>query len=286
MAVIIDGLTYSTLGSLPKHADKSNQFLLVRLLTGSASVANGKATVKQLTDFSSLPPTLQTQKPSGTVADFLAAYSVGGDPKRFIRNTGSDNRKFYQDLLSEFSNFFLQTKLGCHTAAFVFAYRILEKLAYTVPLLYCSTQRDYIGTFNDLKALFDPSLKGELGLFKKFLNQGQFIDPLKLDINYTIDFHSEQGHQTAFFKVTVKHHTEFVNTDSNLSQVAIKFRQVPELLKTLRNRFFHSLTGEGRDNIRLEEIVDSDEYFASLNPVFCSFLSIVSLQTIAKKYQT
>lgn len=286
MAVVIDGLTYSALGPLPKHADKSNQFLLVRLLTGSASVANGKATVKQLTDFSSLPPVLQMQKPSGTVADFLTAYSVGGDPKRFIRTTGSDNRRFYQDLLSEFANFFLQTKLGCHTAAFVFAYRILEKLSYTVPLLYCSTQRDYLGTFNDLKALFDPSLKGELGLFKKFLNQGQFIDSLKLDINYTVDFLSQHGHQAAFFKLTVKHHSEFTNTDVNLSQVEIKFRQVPELLKTLRNRFFHSLTGDGRDNIRLEEILDSDEYFASLNPVFCSFLSIVALQTIAKKYQT
>jgi hypothetical protein len=58
------------------------------------------------------------------------------------------------------------------------------------------------------------------------------------------------------------------------------------LQRFLRNRFFHSLTGEGRDNIRLEEIVDSDEYFACLNPVFCSFLAIVALQTMAKKYQT
>lgn len=285
MSVLVDGLTYSSMGRLPSHAEKSIQYLLVRLLTGSLSVSNGGQTAKQRMDYSALPPALQTRGKSQVFSDFLVSYSVGGDTATFVKSTTADNRKFYQDLLSEFSNYFLQSGRGSHTAAFVFLYRILEKLSYTVPLLYCSTQHDYIGTFNELKALFDPSVKGELGLFKKFLNQGKFIDALKLDINYNITFSSGNGHQGDFFRLTGKHHTDLASRDATLNQIEISFRQVPELLKTLRNRFFHALTGDGKNNIRVEEILNPDEYFACVNPIFCSFLSIVALHTLAHKYQ-
>jgi len=33
-----------------------------------------------------------------------------------------------------------------------------------------------------LKAILNPDIEGELGLFKKFLNQGKFIDPIKLQV--------------------------------------------------------------------------------------------------------
>ena len=274
------------MGSLPKNASKSFQFLLIRLLTGTASVSNGKFTAKQRIDYSQLPPAVQTKKSSAVVMDFLAAYAVGGDPKLFIQATISDNRKFYQDLLGEFSNYYIQEQRGNQTAAFVFLYRILEKLSYSVPLLYCATQRDYLGTFNELKALFDDKVKGELGLFKKFLNQGRFIDPIKLDINYRLQFSSNRCHELKYFDLARKHHDDYFSEDSIAHQLEIKFRQVPELLIKLRNRFFHSLTGEDKHNIRLEEILDPDEFFACVNPVFCSFLSIVTLQTLARKYQS
>ena len=286
MSYTYDGLTYSSMGSLPKNAEKSFQFFLIRLLSGTASVSNSKFISKQRIDYSQLPPAVQTKKLSAAVADFLSTYEVGGDPKSFIQKTISDNRRFYQDLLGEFSNYYLQEQRGNQTAAFIFLYRILEKLSYSVPLLYCATQRDYMGPFNDLKALFDDKVKGELSLFKKFLNQGRFIDSIKLDITYQLQFSSNCGYASKYFELARKHHNDYVSEDSNAYQLGIKFRQVPELLIKLRNRFFHSLTGEDKHNIRLEEILDPDEFFACVNPVFCSFLSIVTLQTLARKYQS
>ncbi len=286
MEYIYDGLTYSSMGSLPKNADKSSQFFLIKLLSGAASVSNTKSTAKQRMDYSLLPPKIQTKKPSAAVVDFLSGYGVGGNPRSFIQKTSSDNRKFYQELLAEFSNYYLQEQRGNQTAAFVFLYRILEKLSYSVPLLYCATQRDYMGTFNELKALFDDKTKGELALFKKFLNQGRFIDSIKLDIGYTLQFSSNRGHESKYFDLAKKHHTDYVSGDANTHQLEIKFRQVPELLIKLRNRFFHSLTGEDKHNIRLEEILDPDEFFACVNPIFCSFLAIITLHTLARKYQS
>lgn len=286
MSFTYDGLTYFSMGNLPKQADRSFQFLLVRLITGTASVSNGQQKAKQTTDFSTLPSSLQVNPPSKALPDFLLAYNVGGDQKRFIQVTSADNRKFYQDLLAEFASYFIHTQRGSHTAAFVFLYRILEKVSFSVPLLYCSTQRDYVGTFNELKALFDSKVKGELGLFKKFLNQGRFIDPVKLDVEYTINFASAHGHKNAYFKLAEKHCDAYSDIDEGANQLKLQFRKVPELLITLRNRFFHSLVGEDKHNIRLEEILHPDEFFSNLNPIFCSFLSIVALQTIASKYQS
>lgn len=286
MNISINGLTYQSLGRLPKNAEQSVQYLLVRLLIGTASVKRGTKVVKQTIDFSALPSTPQSKTRSIAFDEFLSTYSVGCNSKKFIQITRPDNRIFYRDLLSEFSNFFIQTKNECHTAAFIFLYRTLERISYSIPLLYCSTQSDYINTFKELKSLLNPEIDGELGLFKRFLNEGKFIDAIKLDITYTINFFSLQGYQGKFFDLTTKRYTKLFSKDSTLSQIEITFREVPELLKTLRNRFFHLRTGDGKSNIGMDEIFDSDEYFACLNPIFCSFLAIVTLQTIAKKYQT
>jgi hypothetical protein len=257
----------------------------VKLLIGAASISRSSLTKRQTKDHSILPPVEQAKNSTLAFSDFLNSSGINLTPKEFVHTTISDNRSFYRDILNEFSNYFYQTERTGHTAAFVFLYRILERLSYTVPLLYCSTQTDYIGTFNDLKLLFNPDLQGELGLFKKFINQGKFIEPLKLDVVFQINFTSEFGFQGNYFKTTKKHHADFVSTQEAISQIEIKFREVPELLKSLRNRFFHSRTGDGRQNIRVDEIPDSDEYFSCINHVFCSFLATICLETISHRYQ-
>jgi hypothetical protein len=282
MSILIDGVSHSKLGRIPKDGEKSSQFILVKLLTGNSTISNTRTILNQRTDYSSLPPA----ETSSSISEFLTSYGIGGTTQKFIKNTISDNRNFYSHILNEFSNYFLQTKLGAHTSAFVFLYRILEQLSFTAPLLYCSTQKDYMGTFEDLRKIFDPQLKGELGLFKKFLNEGKFIDALKLDILYAIKFNSSRNYQEKYFSTTKKHSKEFTSEDKTRFELEIKFRDVPSLIINIRNRFFHSATGNGRDNIKIREILDPDEYFSCLNKTFCSVLAIIVLHTIASKYQT
>jgi hypothetical protein len=175
----------------------------------------------------------------------------------------------------------LQTERKCDTAAFVFLYRILERIYYTVPLLYVSTQSDYFGTFKDLKDILREDAVGELGLYRKFLEQGKFIDPVKLDITYKIDFSTAGSNAAGHYRVTDSKFKNFHLLDKANSQLEIKFRHVADLLSSLRNRFFHSRTGDGQGNIKIHEVHDTDEYFSYLNPIFCSYLATISLQTIA-----
>lgn len=286
MSPTIDGVTYAGLGNIPNNADRSYQYLLIRLLLGNLTLQQHGIELRQEANLFVLPPQKQQLRASPAFNNFLVDSGIGSTGKRFIQKTVADNRSFYKDVLSEFSNYFLQAKKESHTAAFVFLYRVLERFSFSIPLLYSSTQSDYIGTFNTLKNFFDDDLKGELGLFKVFLNQGTFIDPLILDFVFEVTFTSQHGYAANYFDLTRRQQTQFVSTDPAINKIEIRFRDVPELLKTLRNRFFHFRTGDGQQNIRIEHILNTDEFFSCVNPTFVSFLAIVALTSIAKKYKS
>lgn len=272
---------------MPSGADRSLQYLILRLLLGTTKVRLGSTVLIQDTDYSQLPQAAQSKNSAIAVKDFLSSYAIGGTVKRFIHTTTADNRKFFTHILAELLNYFVQSKKGAHTAAFVFLYRTLERLYYSVPLLYASVQKDYFNTFRDLKNLFDPSSSsGEFGLFKKFLSQGRFIDPLKLNVKYDISFTSSSGNQLSYFKVATKIFNDFSSKDASLYKLEIEFQKVPDFLATVRNRFFHARTGDGQINIQLDEVLNPDEFFECLNPTFCSFLAVVILHTFSSTYRT
>lgn len=281
-----DGVTYSYADSSPAHIEKSPQYILVRLLCGAITLSNGTTTIRQKTNFSSIPCAPQSSTASKCILNFLSDFDAGTGVDSFYRSVQIENRAFYQHILSEFGNYFIQTKRNCHTAAFVFLYRALEQFSYSIPLLYCSTQREYIGTFNQLKSLFSTDIKGDLGLFKKFLEQGNFLDAMELDATFQIDFFSANAFQNKYYKATTERFDKFTLKDPTLSQVQIKLRHVPELLIAIRNRFFHHATGEGQNNLSLSNIPNSDEYFGCLNPCFCNVLALIALQSIAERYKS
>lgn len=283
--VSVAGCLISRLGNFPKNADKSYQYLLLRLLLGTVSVTRNKFTYQQKTDNSSLPATQQTKTAKAAIADFLSSYAVGGDIHHFVKATLADNRNFYHEVLGEFLNYYVHFGQGRHTSAFIFLYRILERISYTVPLLYAATQKDYIGTFKDLKAILAEDQSGELGLFKKFLSQGRFIDPIKLQVNQKLSFASLPPNGAQYYLLITKHYPKFAATDQANSEVEITLKNIPEFLITMRNRFFHSRTGDGLNNIKPTELPDSDELFSIINPPISNFLALVVLQTFASKYQ-
>ncbi len=286
MQINKDGVTYKASGRLPKNAENSFQYLLARLLIGAIQITKGTTHFQQGIDYSTIPHSDQTKAPTSAFFNFLKTASIGGTSQRYVRATIPDNRDFFREVLAEFSNYFIQTKRGSHATAFVHLYRILERISYSVPLLYCGTQKDFIGTFNDLKSLFKDDINGELALFKKFLGQEKFIDSLELDATLTIKFVSENAYQDAHFKLTNRLFDLFTSKDPTTHQMELQFRNIPSFLISVRNRLFHARTGDGQSNVKMQEVLDVDEYLHCLNPIFCNFLAIVTLRTIAFKYQT
>ena len=291
MATNISGFDLN-LGNLPKNAGNSFQYILVRMLLGGVSFCRGGNKFHQKFDYSSLPAVEQVNSARFAMNEFLASYSVGCKVDKFVEITLGSNRNFHKDILNEFLNFFFHNEKGQHTSAFVFLYRILERFLYAVPLLYASKQLDYYGTFKDMQDLFgcgtgNTKLDGEFGLFKKFLNQGKLVEKLKLDVVQKVKFLSVNGNQSKYYKLTVDRFGSDVLASKDLTscEIEVKFRDMCEFIRVIRNRFFHLKTGDSAKNISIDEIIDSDEYFSCVNLIVANFLAIIVLESIAKKYQ-
>lgn len=286
MRANVDGIEYSFGGRIPRNAERSYQFIILRVLLGGVTLEQRGVKAKLAIDHSVFPGVTQSRSPAGAMHDFMREYGMAGGVPRFLRLTTADNRAFYQNLLAELSNFQLETKRGSHASAFIFLYRILERMSFSVPLLYCSSSRDYAGTFNDLRAMFgaDNDKSGEHGFFKKFLSQGRMVERDVLESVYALDFSPGGANRQRYYTEVSRQSDKFQNGDETISRIEIRFVDVPDLIRNVRNRFFHARTGDGQKNISLVDIHDAHGMFECLNGVFLNFVAMVVLHSMAHKY--
>ncbi|WP_426281243.1 hypothetical protein [Lysobacter soli] len=283
MSFSLDGIDYSFSSRLPKNAERSSQYILLRVLLGAADVGRGAVRFKQSMDLSVWPAIKQSSRGAGSVRAYLSA-NVGVSVDEFIKITTADNRRLFQEILAEFSNYFVATQRGAHATAFVYLYRTLERLSFSLPLLYFSTSSDFVGTFNDLKALFKEGGGGDLDLLRKFLLQGKLIDPLVLSMPRRMDF-SPSPNGARFYAAVTSRFTGFTLADPTRLQVEVEYRRVLGLFVMIRNRFFHLRSGDGQKNISSRDLHDADEFFCIANEMFCNFLAVLTLSSTARKYR-
>lgn len=72
----------------------------------------------------------------------------------YIGKVKHRNRAFFKNVLLEFCNYELHSGRKSHTSAFLYIYRVLEKIAYAFPLIYVSLTDDFTRTFGELKTIF------------------------------------------------------------------------------------------------------------------------------------
>lgn len=285
MTVTMDGVAYSLGGKLPARAGLSAQYMLVRTLVGGGAISRPprRRQYSQQLDLSCWPCVRQSKKSSLATAEFLKEHT-GRSVGNFISTTIIDNRRLFSEILAEISNYFCATAMGAHASAFVFLYRALERLSFSIPLLYCTVSRDFHGTFSDLKKLFDEGAGGDLSLLKKFINGGRFLDRTIVDTTTTIDF-SGSANACNFYEAVTSRYSDTYSCDPTRQQISVKFGKMQGLLETIRNRFFHFRSGDGKNNISAKELGDVDDFFRILNPHFDNFISKLILQTIVIKYR-
>jgi hypothetical protein len=278
MKFVVGGLDFKA--SLRLKGQVSWQLILVSMLVGNGSI-NGTS---QNIDYSAIPATPQTTAKSA-LSNFFRRYSVGRSAQSFNKVAISDNRKFFQELLCEFGHYFVKAKRGEHAAAFILLYRIMERLSYTAPLIYCRTATDYYKTFGSLRDLITNDKTTELTFLQNFLKSGKLIDGSLLSTRFTITFSNYHGRGDVHFDALKKAFSNFAIEDKSRWQLTILLADICKLLVDVRNRFAHFASGGWQENISLADIEDADEFFGALNPVFCSFLSFFVLHVIAQTYK-
>lgn len=284
-----DNLPARILARLPEKLkifdDRDPEVLLIlRLLSGNVELTHNytNKTIKSRinyfsSDFSSFS-NWKTEFPT-----YFSEDVNSDDLASFIDNTKYVNRNFYSVILSEVSQFILHTNRKSHTSAFIYIYRILEKISYSFPLIYTSKTQDFQQSFNKLKELMvGDGEKKELGFFKAFINmlyKDDSISDTSVDIDFsTYDIDVKRQIFREIKRVTP---SDAIHGDTCEPDIlAINYCEMGSFIISVRNRFFHNLNG-GAKNIESNKIVDSDELFSFINPMAMYWLAMVLLGVVS-----
>ncbi|ENF3463123.1 hypothetical protein SM871_004157 [Yersinia enterocolitica] len=188
------------------------------------------------------------------------------DVAEYIDATKFTNVKFYENILSEVSQFILHTGRGSHTSAFIYVYRILEKISYAFPLIYCQQTSDYLRSFSQLKdMMIGDKDKSELGFFKVFINNLFEESDLKLtSINIIMNAPNDVIQEKMFSAMFNVCSPQVLNENTDRPRMlAINFCDFGSFIISIRNRFFHYKNEGG--NIDSNSVVDSDSFFECIN---------------------
>ncbi|NMD50874.1 hypothetical protein HG547_04410 [Shewanella sp. DNRA4] len=283
-----DNLPLRFIGQLPEKLKITNNrdpeiLLIIRLLSGNVTLTHNytSKTIKSTVNYFSS----DLSKFRNWGKEFPTYFSEdvkANDLALFIDNKKYENRGFYSVILSELSHFILHTNRKSHTSAFIYIYRILEKISYSFPLIYTSKTQDFQRSFNNLKELFvGDSEKKELGFFKTFIDiiyRGDSISNTSVDINFIA---SDDVKSQIFNEVKKVISTDFIH-ESTLEpdRLSIKYCEMGSFIISIRNRFFHNLNG-GAKNIESGKVIDSDELFKFINPMAMYWIAMVFLEVIS-----
>ncbi|MHC3921424.1 hypothetical protein [Alcaligenes nematophilus] len=292
--IFFDGLTESAKNKLPESLRVSGDndpalLILLRLLSGNLGVLLGEKRLPQRVNYFSPSFTAFGSMWAKKFPPLLGEDLTIEDIDEYIQIKKFTNKSFYREILYEALNFFVHQQRGGHTSAFIYLYRLLERISYCFPLIYVSMTDDFKKSYNTVKSFFgDSKDKDELGFFKTFIDT-IFKDDAILQTTVDFDF-CTSGQNPGVAEKLCKVIKDLLGKDfrkENLlrdSSISVEYGNVGRFIITIRNSFFHNLSR--KDNINSEELKDSDTLFKLINTNCLHWICSVFLAVISYNIST
>lgn len=209
----------------------------------------------------------------------LAAQTFGIAEINNYLQTGLTQIDFFEELFDEYARYFFHTKHDRHVQAFLHCYRILERISYALPIAYASKTSDYKGTFANFKNFLTSPKDGELAFLNSFIQS--ILPQTSLDSQVRLDISTNSiPNRAAHFQSLANSikQNKIVSQVAN-SYIEIKYSSLLGILITLRNRYFHFMSGIP-DNLTGKNLPDPDEFFESINPAFINWITYIYFRVI------
>ena len=249
--------------------------LILRLLTGTLDIEcqKTKLVIQQRNNYSTLVFTANSRAFKHSLMSAIPCNLRKYDAH--IRGSVRNNFSLYRDIYFEFCGYFFLKETENDLGAFVHLYRILERIAYCLPLMWASTAQDYKKSFDTLKKYFSDPKVGERKVLTKFI--ADFIAVEERETRATLNITSvHTDWQTRYYNslyMMVKDSPHFLESTPD-SQIIIHFEALIDLVITCRNRYFHALTGQD-EFFDVEQVVDGNEFFSILNETLANWLAFL-----------
>lgn len=256
---------------------------LIRLLIGATELTENISgiTFRQGKNLSILPAT-GSRASKRLFYGFLGAGYDINHIDNYLKQSAPANTVFYRELLNEFSCYFYNSHRQAYTLAFLNLYRILEHISYSFPLVFAGRAKDFKGTFTKLQDFFHGT-KSELKFFDHFVKD--LFDATTLDAHLTINVTAPNNAiREKYFKVLKRicHETKEVtlHNETEFSEIEIDYKSFTHLIISLRNRYFHFLSGSNQNNISSKEVIDPDSFFKCLCEDFANWLAVIYFEIV------
>lgn len=260
--------------------DKNDSPLLriLRLISGTLDCVDDYTTKKYKfrTNYIDLPYAKNSRISKSILTDVFPDNVTHDDLNTYFKKT-KRNMAFYLTIELEIVKCLIAQYHERHLDAFMYLYRIIEGISYSLPLIYSSKASDYKKSYQSLKSFFSSNSKdGELAFFKTFIsevykNEDFYKSTIDVKLN-CIDLENIRESYFSIYKERVASKYIFDLTEGE--EIQITFIGFYGFLIELRNRYFHFLQGPWQDNLSSNEILYPDLFF---KPIVDNGLNWVSI---------
>ena len=188
------------------------------------------------------------------------------------------NKLFYEIIECELLNCLIANKQQNYSLAFLYLYRIIEGISYSLPLIYASKSKDYNKSFELFQKLFNGVKDGELGIFKKFIeeiykNEDFFNSTINIKLDLIEIEELKEKYYKIYTSIIIKKDTIIDFTE--YEELKISFLGYFEFLIGIRNKYFHFLQGIKKDNIRTMDVLYPEMFFKPIIDNGINWVSII-----------
>lgn len=263
------------------HNACTEELKLIRLLLGNIKISFHDGTAwNQSEDYSRMGAGKNSAKSMKSLDSQIAIYGITAAHLNKLLGQTLQQRKYYSDLLAEVMHYFLRTRRGEHSLAFLHCYRFLEHIAFAFPILYASRSANFINAFGALKEFFSgPTSEGELQFFEKFIEAA--IDPAIRGQSVSVEFGAiDPAFAIKGFNVVKNQFkpTEIISENSGVT-LEVRCQGLTSACVNLRNKFFHFRATQS-GNISVNQIGMPDDLFGCLNKHFFNWLAVIYFETL------
>lgn len=256
---------------------------IFRLLTGSCTIVDIFFNKKFKTNINYTKFPYEINK-SFTKRSMLESFTEDVSLENLSKyfRTLKNNEEFYCAIEFELLNCITSRKSGRYLEAFLFLYRVIEGISFSIPLIHVSTSKNFNKSFRSLqKYMPSKNNEGELLFFKNFIReQWSNENFFKLTIDINIGEIEVEEMRSIYFKLYKEKAGKGISSETEDEELKLTFYGYLEFMIEIRNRYFHFLQGGWQENISSSQIIFPDLFFKPLIDHGINWIGIALLEII------
>ena len=273
----IEGLDIRDYNLFPQtlrlNLSPTSESILFRLLLGTINIYDNSIDeiIEQKITYSKIRDNFQVNTSNNPIQDWFTSDFGIDDLNYYFKLNNRKNKNIFDELLSEFTWYFINKSRENHVAAFLNLYRALEYISYSFPMIFSSMTTNFYDTFDTFKSFFTSKDDGQLKFFNKFVSA--LFEDSTLRCRVPIDTFVDGNLLDRKKKVIIQKLCSDFESADNGSVLSISYLNLLDFMINLRNRYFH-FQADRRNNISNISF-NGDVFFAGLNDKFANWISMI-----------